>query len=188
MLNYAIYRKFLPMANGYRVMLRFLNRQDRESLLRLFQNAPEEDTRFLKQDVKDSETVNSWVENLNYQRVLPLVAVDLEGNRLVANATLHRGEHADRHIGEIRIFVSRDSRNRGLGSKILDELINLASRENLQWLKAEVVTEQKKVIKALRAKGFQTKAILEDYFLRRDGVTHDVVLLMRSVSEKELEF
>jgi L-amino acid N-acyltransferase YncA len=188
MLNYATYRKFLPLGNGTRVMLRLLTKEDRESLIDLFQEAPEEDTRFLKQDVKDLKTVNYWIDHINYQKVLPLVAVDLKARRLMANASLHRGQHAAKHIGEIRIFVSGFYRNRGLGSKILDELIHLASRENLQWLKAEVVAERKKVIQSLRARGFQTKAILEDYFLRKDGMTHDVVLMMRPLMGAEAEF
>ena len=185
MINYVAYRKFVNLKNGKRVMFRFLNEQDREGLIHLFQEAPEEDTRFLKQDVKDLKMVNYWIDNIHYRKVLPLVAVDLEGNRLIADATLHRGKHAAKHIGEIRIFVSRPYRNLGLGSLMLEELISLAMQENLQWLKAEVLAEHKKVIKAFRTRGFEIRASLEDFFLRKDGVTHDVVLMMRPVLKKE---
>jgi L-amino acid N-acyltransferase YncA len=185
MINYVAYRKFVTLRNGKRVMFRFLNDQDREGLVQLFQEAPEEDTRFLKQDVKDLKLVNYWVDHLNYRKVLPLLAVDLENNQVIADATLHRGKHAAKHIGEIRIFVSRSFRNLGLGSVMLEELISLAKQENLQWLKAEVMADHKKVIKAFRAKGFEQKAILDDYFLRKDGVTHDIMLMMRSVVRKE---
>jgi L-amino acid N-acyltransferase YncA len=189
MINYVAYRKFVTLRNGKRVMFRFLNDQDREALVQLFQEAPEEDTRFLKQDVKDLKLVNYWIDHLNYRKVLPLVAVDLENNRIIADATLHRGKHAAKHIGEIRIFVSRSFRNLSLGSLMLEELISLAKQENLQWLKAEVTADHKKVIKAFRAKGFEQKAILDDYFLRKDGVTHDVMLMMRPVVRKdEAEF
>jgi len=78
MINYVAYRKFVTLKNGKRVMFRFLNDQDREALIQLFQEAPEEDIRFLKQDVKDLKLVNYWVDHLNYRKVLPLVAVDLE--------------------------------------------------------------------------------------------------------------
>ncbi|MDD3579550.1 MAG: GNAT family N-acetyltransferase [Desulfobacca sp.] len=189
MLNYITYRKFVTLQNGQRVMLRFLNQQDRENLIRLFQEAPEEDTRFLKQDVKDLKLINYWVDHINYLKVLPLVAVDLEEERLVADATLHRGKHAAKHIGEIRIFVSRGFRNLGLGSLMLDELINLAGKLNLQILKAEIITDHKKVLKAFRAKDFEIKCTLDDYFIRKDGMTHDVVLMMRPVVRKDqMEF
>ncbi len=50
---------------------------------------------------------------------------------------------------------------------------------------AEIMAEHKKVIKAFRGKGFEQKAILDDYFIRKDGVTHDVMLMMRPVVRKE---
>ena len=189
MINYVAYRKFVTLRNGKRVMFRFLNDQDRDSLIQLFLEAPEEDTRFLKQDVKDQKLINYWLDHINYRQVLPLVAVDLESNRLIGDATLHRGKHAAKHLGEVRIFVSRAYRNLGLGSMMLEELINLAFQENLYLLKAEVLADHKKVIKAFRAKGFEVKATLEDYFIRKDGVTHDVVLMLRHVMKKdEAEF
>ncbi len=185
MINYVAYRKFVTLKNGKRVMFRFLNDQDREALIQMFQEAPEEDIRFLKQDVKDLKLVNYWIDHLNYRKVLPLVAVDLESNRLTADATLHRGKHAAKHIGEIRIFVSRPYRNLGLGSLMLEELLSLALQENLMWVKAEILADHKKVIKAFRAKGFEQKCILDDYFIRKDGVSHDVVLMMRPVVKRD---
>ena len=145
-------------------------------MIQLFQEAPEEDLRFLKQDVKDQKLVNSWMDHLDYRKVLPLVAVDLESNRLIADATLHRGKHAAKHIGEIRIFVSRSYRNLGLGSLMLEEIDQPGLSRKSQWLKAEIIADHKKVIKAFRAHGFEQKALLDDYFIRKDGVTHDVVL------------
>jgi L-amino acid N-acyltransferase YncA len=185
MINYVAYRHFVTLRNGKRVMFRFLNEQDRDGLIRLFQEAPEEDIRFLKQDVKDLKMINYWIDHIDYRKVLPLVAVDLENNHLIGDATLHRGKHAAKHIGEIRIFVSRSFRNLGLGSMMLQELIDLALKKNLHWLKAEVIADHKKVIKAFRAKGFEIRATLEDYFIRKDGVTHDIVLMMRPVMKKE---
>jgi L-amino acid N-acyltransferase YncA len=189
MINYPAYRKFITLRNGKRMMLRFLKQEDRQGLLELFQKAPEEDIRFLKDNVKDPKLVNYWVDNINYHKVLPLLAVDLETNRIAADATLHRGEHSGKHIGEIRIFVSRSHRNLGLGSLMLEELIDLAFKENLQWLRAEIVADLKKVIKGFRTLGFEHKTVLDDYFIRMDGVTHDVVLLMRPVMKiEEAEF
>jgi RimJ/RimL family protein N-acetyltransferase len=189
MINYVAYRKFVTLRNGKRVMLRFLNDQDRESLAQLFLEAPDEDTRFLKQNVKDARLINYWIDHINYSKVLPLVAVDLENNKIAADATLHRGKHASKHIGEIRIFVSRAMRNQGLGSIMLEEIISLAKQENLMWLKAEILADHKKVIKAFRDKGFDYKCTLDDYFIRKDGMTHDVVLMMRpTVKRDDAEF
>ena len=185
MINYVAYRKFATLRNGKRVMFRFLNEQDRESLVQMFLEAPEEDIRFLKQDVKDQKLINYWIDHLNYRKVLPLLAVDLETNRVIADTTLHRGKHAAKHIGEIRIFAGRGFRNLGLGGLMLEEVLNLALQENLMWVKAEILADHKKVVKAFRARGFEQKCILDDYFIRKDGVTHDVVLMMRPVVKRD---
>lgn len=185
MFNYVAYRKFITLKNGKRLMFRILTAHDREGLIKLFQEAPDEDTRFLKQNVKDLKIINYWIDHIDYNKVVPLVAVDMETNSLIADATLHRGKHAAKHIGEVRIFVSRGFRNLGLGSLMLEEIMSLALKENLQWLKAEVLADHKKVIKAFRTKGFEIKATLDDYFLRKDGVTHDVVLMMRPTMKRE---
>jgi L-amino acid N-acyltransferase YncA len=189
MIDYVAYRKFVTLKNRTRIMFRFLSLKDRELLIQLFQEAAEDDIRFLKQDVKDVKLVNYWVEHINFQKVLPLVAVDLDNNRIVADATLHRGKHSTKHIGEVRIFVSRPFRNLGLGSVMLDEIISLAMQMNLQYLKAEIIADQKKVIKAFRSKDFRMVCTFEDFFIRKDGVTHDITLMVRPViKSEEVEF
>jgi RimJ/RimL family protein N-acetyltransferase len=185
MLNRVTYRKFVSLGNGTRIMLRFLNEGDRESFVQLFQEASEADIQFWKQDFKNAKTINDWLDNINYRRILPLVGVDLKAHRLVANANLELGKYTARHIGEVRLFLSEPYRGLGLGGIMLDEIIDLASREDLHLLKAEVIIENRKAINAFRAKGFEIKAILEDYFLRKDEVTHDVVLMVRRLQNGE---
>jgi RimJ/RimL family protein N-acetyltransferase len=186
--EYSFYRKFVPLKNQKRVMLRFLNEGDRQDLFSLFQTASAEDLRFCKHDLKDLNLLNHWLDHINSPRLLPLAALDLENNQLIAAGTLLRGKHSANHIGEIKLFIAKPFRNLGLGSTILDELMLLAAQENLHWVKAEVVLDQKEMIKALRNKGFQIRANLEDFFMRKDGMTHDLVLMMRAVSEKADEF
>jgi RimJ/RimL family protein N-acetyltransferase len=185
--DYAFYRRLLHLKNGMRIMLRFLQEGDRQNLIDLFQKAPWEDLWFFKHDLKNRSLLNFWLNHLDYRRVLPLVAINLEDNQLVAAATLWRGKHAAKHIGEIKIFISQPFRNLGLGSKILDELIRLANQKKLHWLKAELIADQKQLIKALRNKGFQIRATLEDFFMRRDGKTHDVLWMMLCPGEDKHE-
>ena len=184
----AYYRRLIYLKNDKRIMLRLLHEGDWQDLINLFQEAAAEELRFFKHDLKNQRLLNHWLNHMDHLRVLPLVAVDLETNRVIAAATLLKGKHSARHIGEIKIFISEPFRLLGLGSRMLDELVHLASQEKLFWLKAELVADQKHVIKALRAKGFQTRAVLEDFFTRKDGVTHDVVLMMRPVMGAAEEF
>ena len=181
--DYAFYRRLIHLKDGKRLMLRFLMESDRQNLIDLFQKASCEDLWFFKYDLKNRSLLNYWLNHLDYRRVLPLVAINLEDNQLVAAAALWRGKRTAQHIGEIKIFISRPLRNLGLGSKIIDELIRLANQEKLHWLKAELVADQKQLIKALQNKGFQIRATLEDFFMRQDGKTHDVLWMMLCPSE-----
>jgi GNAT superfamily N-acetyltransferase len=191
MLNHVAYRKFATLKSGKRLIFRCLNEQDWGDLIDLFREAPDEDIQFLKHDLKGRKVINDWLDFLKYPHVIPLVAADLENTRLIAEADLHRGQGATKHIGEIKqIFVSRPFQGLGVGSLLLDELIELSAQENLRWLKAEAAADHKSAIKAFLCKGFKIKATLEDFFISRDGATHDVVLMSRPVfnGNEEEEF
>ena len=185
--DHFFYRRLCHLKNHQRVMLRLLHEEDRQNLIDLFQNAPAADLWFFKHDLKNRSLLNYWLNHLDYRRLLPVVVINLEDHELIAAATLLRGKHTARHIGEIKLFIAKPFRNLGLGSKIIDELIQLARQEELHWLKAEVVADQKQLVRALLDKGFQIRATLEDFFVRKDGEAHDVLLLMLSLAEGKQE-
>jgi ribosomal protein S18 acetylase RimI-like enzyme len=189
MLNHASYQKLATLNNGRRVTIRFLKGQDRDALVRFFQQAPIEDVQFCKEDVKNSKVVDYWLNPENCHRIMTLVAHDMETQQPVATLNLQRGQKAALNVGEIRqILVTRPFQGLGLGSEMLDELIRLASQEKLAWLKVEVVAEMKSVIKAFRSRDFEVKAIFEDYFMDSKGVRYDVALMMRPMIQKEEDF
>ncbi len=183
MFNFAVHRRFVNLNNGRRVLLRPLLREDEERLRALFQQASAEDTRFLKDEVKDPATVHRWIENLNYDRVMPLVAICDE--RLVGDVALYRGLKSVRHVGEIRIFLAGDFRGVGLGSQMILEMCEVARKVGVEFLRAEVILDHVKVIKAFRRLGFELKCTLDDFFMRKDGVTHDVGLMMKRLTEQK---
>jgi L-amino acid N-acyltransferase YncA len=140
--------------------------------------AQPEDLRAVRDNVTDPEVVRTWVADLDYSRVLPLVAVINE--RIAGNATLHRRGGPYHHIGEVRIFLAKDYRGRGLGTEMLKTLVELARKEGLHWLQAEVFASQPKVIRAFETVGFDRQCVFIDYFMLPDGHTEDVaILLMR---------
>ncbi len=177
-LDYDRYNRFATLRNGQKVLLRIIKKHDREELARLFRDTPAEEVRFLKYDVKTSRWLETWLASLNYRQVLPLAAVDLEQHRFLAGAFLKRGEHTAGHTAEVQLFVTRPYRNLGLDDLLLEELVSLACRSDLQLLKAEVAVEDQLAIRTFRRQGFKIRAAMDDFFLDRHGVTHDVVLLL----------
>ncbi|MEK7439286.1 MAG: GNAT family N-acetyltransferase [Chloroflexota bacterium] len=180
------YRNLITLKDGARVLLRLLTPDDRQRLIDLFAPVSSDDAKYLRNKVSNEEMVGQWVDDMNYSRVLPLVAVMQD--RIVGDATLHFGEGPRRHIGEVRIFLTKDFRRRGLGSHMLRALIDLGRKSGLHQLTAEVVAEQTKVIKAFQNVGFQVQCTYDDYFMFPDGDTADVVVLAMKLISREEEF
>lgn len=181
-----IYRKVINLRDGARVLLRPLTTDDRQAFLDLYSSLSAEDIRLFRHNVASPEVVNRWVDELNYDIVLPIVAA--VGKQIVGNATLHFRQGPGRHRAEVRIFLAKDSRRRGLGSKLLLALIELAKRQNIYLLEAQIVNDQTKVIKAFKMQGFTLKCVLDDYFMTPDGELKDVALLFIQIREADDEF
>jgi len=180
------FRDIVTLKDGVSVLLRPMTPEDEEHLLELFSPVSEEDLRYLRDNVKDPQVVRSWCQNLDYSRVLPLLA--LVKDRVVGQASLHFRSGPKRHLGEVRIFLARDFRRRGLGSRMLSTLIELARRQGLHTLVAEIVADQSKVIKAFQNLCFVLRCTFEDYFMLPDGDTRDVAILIYCLRPKLDEF
>jgi ribosomal protein S18 acetylase RimI-like enzyme len=188
MQDIEVFRKFVTLNNGKEVLIRLLNGQDRSGLARFFQQAHQEDIQFCKQDVKSPKVIDAWMNQGNCHNPLTLLGLDMPTNRVVASLNLSKGQQADRNVGDIQqLLVARPFQGLGLGSLILEGLIELAIRDNLHWLKVEIVTERKEIIKAFQSKGFHIQTIMDDYFIDSKGRTFDVALMLRSLINNNYE-
>ncbi len=182
MFNFAVYRKFVNTNSGQRVLLRPLLEEDHKRLHDLFMSAPPEDLTSLKDNVRDPVVVERWTANLNYESVLPLVAV--VDDRIVGDISLHIGKKSTRHIGEVRLFLAPEYRGVGLGSKMILEVDEIARKLGLQSLVAEVILDHVGLVKAFRRLGFDLRCTLDDYFMDREGNTYDITYLIKRLNKK----
>ncbi len=180
------FREIVTLRDGVNVLLRPMIPEDEARLIELFAPINEEDLRYLRDNVKDPAVIQEWCRTLDYTRVLPLLA--LVKDRVVGQATLHFRHGPKRHIGEVRIFLAKDFRQRGLGTRMLKTLIELARRQNLHTLVAEVVADQTRVIKAFQNLGFVLRCTFEDFFMLPDGELRDVAVLTLSLRPALEEF
>ncbi|MGD0575382.1 MAG: GNAT family N-acetyltransferase [Anaerolineales bacterium] len=180
-----IYRQLLTLRDGARVLLRPLVPEDKQALLDLFSTVTPEERRFMRNEVRDPALVSGWVEALDYETVFPLVA--LAGERIVGDATLRFGRGPARHRAEVRIFLAKDFRRRGLGNRMLQALIEIAKKRDLVMLEAEILQDQTSFIKAFQALGFRTESTLQDYFMAPDGemcATAKMILRLRTPNDE----
>ena len=180
------FREMATLKDGAYILLRPMNAQDQQRLMEFYNAVSEEDMRYFRHYVKDPAVIKDWCEHLDYGKVLPILA--FAKDRIVGSASLHFGEGPKRHVGEVRLFLAKDYRKRGLGMKMIRVLIELARKHGLSLLLAEVLADQTKVVKAFETLGFKSRATLDDYFLFPDGETCDVVLMTMCLRSKMDEF
>ncbi len=177
------FREFVTLSNYKKVLIRPTIEKDLDLVFELFQRASDEDMIFLKDKVKNRETVERWYEEIDFSHVFPIVA--LYEDKIVGNTTLHFMTKSKRHMAEIRIFLDKDFRGIGLGSYLVQSQIKIAKELGLKYVIAEIVSEHYKLIKSFRKLGFSRKCDLEDYFLTENGKLYDVTIMMFDLQKKE---
>ncbi len=175
------YPKKITLGDGTALTLRPMSRDDQFALYSFFISLAPEDRRFLRNDVTDRKLIEKWTRNLNYDRVLPILAIN-EG-RIVANATLHYQTFGwGRHVAEIRVTISPEFQKRGLGAVLLEELSHLAARSRVKKLLARIVTNRQGVIRAFERAGFSQLTVLPKFIKDVQSREYaDIALLVKEL-------
>lgn len=164
------------------VSLRPMAEGDQAKVKAFYRDIPEEDRLFLRDDVTKDEVVDRWFADLNYERVLPILALTEDGSEVVACATLHRYPQGwQRHIGEIRMVVARPYHRRGLGTIMARTIVTEALKAGLDKLVATMMPEQKGAIRAFTRLGFIPEATLKGHVLDLKGQSHDLLIMTQNV-------
>ena len=174
----------LKLRDGTPVVVRPLNRRDDVKLQKFFLVVPGEERLFVKQPITDRTLFRHWCRQPDFERNLPLLM--LHKNKVIGEATLHqRGGGWKRHIGLITLLTHPDYRGRDVSKVLVRELIEIARHCGLRRLEAEVNGERKIALQVLAQLGFNVLMRQHDYVMDMTAVTHDYVLLGRSLKVDE---
>lgn len=171
------YPKQLPLSRGPTLSIRPMVAEDAKALLEFFKRVPDEERYFLKDDVVSESVINGWGDRLDYDRTLPLLAFD--GARICADGVLirHRGD-ARSHYAEVRVVVDPEYRERGLGTALMRELIDIAWDAELDSVQGEFIPGiHDDAMKAVRAFGGIEAGTLKDAVRDHHGQAHDLVFM-----------
>jgi len=173
------YPKEVILKDGTGVTLRPLKDGDENTLFEMFRRLSADDLWFLHHDVSDPGLIADWINNLDPNRVISIVAL-LEG-RIVGNAVLMMKRYgAKSHIGKVRISVDPGFRDRRLGTWMLLDLVNLSMAMGLQMLVMRLVQDRDaSLINGVRKLGFIEEAVLKDYLMGGEGQAHNLVIMTK---------
>jgi RimJ/RimL family protein N-acetyltransferase len=176
------FSKTIRLEDGTGIVIRPISKQDGPALLEFFASVPEEDRLFLKEDVTQKEVIDRWINDLNFDKVLPLIAE--KESRIIGDATLHYNRYRwQRHMAEIRCVVAREYQQKGIGTALMHELVSFADQKGVGKIRANMMDTQKSAQRAFERLGFKKEAELKDFLLDKDGKPHNLILMVNDVSE-----
>ncbi len=158
--NIEAYPKAILLRDDTVVEIRPLKNEDKVRLLDFFIRIPEDDRFYLRENVASPEAVQEWTENVHLDRVIPIIA--LADDDIVADATLHlSGAPSRSHVAEMRIVVSPEYREVGLGGRLMRELLDIAHELELYAVTMELVEHREMpALMAAESIGFRRVATL----------------------------
>ncbi len=167
--------------NDLEVNFRLMEASDRDQILAFGRSLPNHDLLFLRIDITDPKVIDDWVENLQKERTITVLA-ESKGE-LVGWASLHHNEVLwTRHVGEIRVLLNPDLRGFGLGKTLANEVFGIAKDMGLQKVMVQMTTDQRGARGMVEALGFRPEALLADFVMARDGQTHDLLIMSYDVT------
>ena len=128
------------LRDGRRLLIRPFTAGDTRALYEFFQRLPAEVRRFAWDRIDSWPLVESWGRELDYGKVLPLLALD--GSRVVADATLHRRHGSPlRLVGRVKWLIDPEYRGVGLGTTLVNDFIRIARADGLRHLTCMLISD-----------------------------------------------
>jgi len=174
-------KKMGKLKNGTEVLLRPMVKADRKAVGDFFGRLTSSVLQYVRNDVTDPKVLDKWFDQLNYDRVFPLLA--FKDNKVVANGTLHRvGYGWRKHLGTIRIVVEPAFHGKGLGTLMINELVDLSHEFGLEKLMVEFPLRAHGALAMFKKAGFSPRAVIEGLMKDRHGENLDIVIMVMDVA------
>lgn len=171
------YPQEAALRDGRPVIIRPFTGGDVDALYDFFQNLPTETQRLAWERIDDRNLVEHWGANVDYEKTLPLLA--LNGSEIVADATLHRRHGGPlRMVGRVKWLIHPDYRGVGLGTLLVNHFIDHAKTNGLRHLTCMLIADaESDAVETLKTLGFEAYPI-PGYGADPDGNQHDMVKMV----------
>jgi RimJ/RimL family protein N-acetyltransferase len=186
MTDLSDYPKKVELKDGTQVCLRPMRKDDRDRLYTFFKNLPARSRRFFKHDVTQREVITNWCRHLDYDQVLPILAIikDEGHEKVVADSTLHAQRHGwDTHVAQVRWVIAPSMKKKGLSKIILRELYDRAVQRGIQKIQSTIRADDSDAITVLKRLGFRKEATFKKHAMDRRGKLHDILIYFNDLSD-----
>ncbi len=161
------------LKNGKTVTIRRFRPEDKEKLVEMYASLSNDAVRW-GMPPYTREKLERWFTNL--ENYISLVA--FHGDRIVGHAQIYKNPHPRRkRTGGLIIYLHQDFHNVGLGTYMLEQLLELARKEKMHRLTLGVVADNKRAIHVYEKLGFQIEGIMKDAYFGADNRYHDELIM-----------
>ncbi|HMK35560.1 MAG TPA: GNAT family protein [Desulfomonilaceae bacterium] len=184
------YPKAIVTQDGTSVLLRPVTRSDEEALKKFFSLIPDAEKWFLIEKFTDSELLHEWIEQLNYDRVLPIVAVVEDSGEIIGNVRLYRSSSPSvKHVAHMRVTVLPAYRHLKVGGWMILDSVKQAMDLGIEKIIAEMVEglEDPAVNAALKL-GFRQEGLLPNYVKDRRGRLRNLIIMVKNLPREWSDF
>ena len=164
------------------IIFRSMRAEDKELFANLLRSLPRKDNYYLLVDVDNDQTIERWMNKVESGETIGVVA--LQGDQMVGYCNLRTNDLPwTRHVGEIRMSVSADHRNHGIGRILAGKIFSIARARGLQKLWVRMALSQEAAQVVFQNLGFRTEALLSDFVKNENGLTDGLVIMSRDFRE-----
>jgi acetyltransferase len=158
------YETLWKLRDGRTVLLRPIKPEDEPMWLEMFQNFSEESIRYrFFQIIKDTpHEVRVRYCNIDYDREIGIVAEMTEEGRRKILGVVRLIIEPDGKTGEIAFIIADPWQGLGLGSKMLDFMIEICKDKKLETVYGIMLPDNYRAINLMRKMGFTTERIDAD--------------------------
>ena len=160
------------------IEVRLITAADVERVAEFFAAAPEGDRTFFKEDASDPGVVAAWVAADAPHRLIALA-----DDRVVGYVAVLNGVGWSSHVGELRLVVAADFRQRGIGRLLAQRAVVEALELGVVKLVVDVVAGQDRLFDMFTKLGFEQEGRLRRHVRSTTGDTHDLLILSHFVDE-----
>jgi len=163
----------VKLKDGREVTVRFLTLDDKERLVEMFASMSDDAVKW-GMPPYTREVIDRWMSNI--QNLIPLVAE--HNNRIVGYAWIYRFVHPRRKgTGDLAMYLHQDFQNVGLGTAMLNRLLELAKKEDMHRIGLHVIADNEIAVHLYEKFGFRVEGVMKDSYLGADGKYHDEVVM-----------
>ncbi len=158
------YTTNLKLKDGVAIILRPIKPEDEALLFDLFKSFSEETMRFrFFQVIRElSHNLLTRYCNIDYNREIAMVAETKEGDKKRIIGVVRLILQPERKSGEFAVAVGDAWQGRGLGSKLMDCIIEIGKDLKLETIGGDVLSTNLKMLRLCSKKGFTTEPVDEE--------------------------